>query len=102
MDFELWIETEHLEPLVDDFCNVLVTLRTAEEFALNVWTFAYFEVARRRREESASPDITDRYLLPPDLLVADLTRATLESVVSDLLKQGSMPPHCLVVDDEAT
>lgn len=27
MGFDLWIETEHLERLAKDFCNVLVTLR---------------------------------------------------------------------------
>lgn len=69
MNFDLWIETEHLEGPVKDFCNVLVTLQTGEEYALNVWTFAFFETARAQREETASPDVAARYLLPPDLFV---------------------------------
>lgn len=100
MDFKLWIETEHVEGLVEDFCNVLVTLHTGEAYALNVWTFAFFETARLQREETASPVVADRYLLPPDLFVADLSRATMESVVKDLLNCGTMPAGCLVRDDD--
>lgn len=69
MDFDLWIETEHVDGLIDDFCNVLVTLQTGEGYALNVWTFAFFDVARRRGEETASRHVAGRYLLPPDLFV---------------------------------
>lgn len=100
MNFELWIETQHLEELVEDFCNVLVTLQTGEAHALNVWTFAFFDAARRQGEEPASPVVADRYLLPPDLFVADLSRATLEPVVKDLIEHGTMPAHCLVLDDD--
>lgn len=57
MDFDLWIETEHVEEHIDDFCNVLVTLQTGETYALNVWTFAFFEVARPHGEETASHDV---------------------------------------------
>ena len=47
MDFDLWLETEHLEEDTDDFCNAFVSLPTGEAYALNVWTFRFFEVARR-------------------------------------------------------
>jgi hypothetical protein len=40
-------------------------------------------------------------MLPPDLFVADLTRARLESVVEDLLDRGVMPPGYLVVCDDS-
>jgi len=99
MDFDLWIETEHVDEHIDDFCNVLVTLQTGEAYALNVWTFAFFEVARRHGEETASPDVAGRYLLPPDLFVADLSRAAIESVIKDLLQHGTMPTECLVIED---
>ena len=99
MDFDLWIETEHVDGPIDDFCNVLVTLQTGEAYALNVWTFAFVEVARRHGEETASRDVADRYLLPPDLFVADLSRATIESVIQDLLQRGTMPTDCLVIED---
>ena len=98
MNFDLWIETEHLKGPVEDFCNVLVTLQTGEEYALNVWTFAFFETARAQREEAASPDVAARYLLPPDLFVVDLSKPTMESVVEDLLERGTMPADCLVPD----
>ena len=61
MDFELWIETEHVEGRIEDFCNVLVTLQTGEAYGLNVWTFAFFAVARRQGEETTSGDIAERY-----------------------------------------
>ncbi len=64
MDFDLWLETEHVEGVIDDFCNVLVTLRAGEAYALNVWTFDFFEVVRRQGEESASADIADPELGP--------------------------------------
>lgn len=61
MDFGLWIETEHVEGRIEDFCNVLVTLQTGEAYGLNVWTFAFFAVARRQGEETTSGDIAERY-----------------------------------------
>lgn len=100
MDFDLWLETDHLEGVTDDFCNVQVTLATGEAYALNVWTFSYFEVARRQGQETASTDIADRYILPPDLFVADLSRATVEAVVNDLLERGTMPLDCRLSDDD--
>ena len=39
----LWIEAEHLEEDVDDFCNVVIYLSTGSRYALNVWTFDFFE-----------------------------------------------------------
>ena len=65
-----------------------------------MWTFAFFDAARRQGEETASPVVADRYLLPPDLFVADLSRATLEPVVKDLIEHGTMPADCLVLDDD--
>lgn len=77
-----------------------MTLQTGEVYALNVWTFAFFDVARRHGEERASQDLAGRYLLPPDLFVAELSRATIESVINDLLQRGTMPADCLVLDDD--
>ena len=39
-------------------------------------------------------------MLPPDLFVADLSRATVESVVNDMLVRGTMPLDCRVSDDD--
>lgn len=43
MEFDLWLETEHVEGAIDDVCNVLVTLASRGKYALNVSTFAFFE-----------------------------------------------------------
>lgn len=66
MDFELSIETEHVEERIEDFCNVLVSLRTGEASALNVWTFAvcrrpllaemFARLPVRERRTDISPD----------------------------------------------
>ena len=97
--FELWIEAEELAEPVDDFCNIRVALRTGEVFALNVWTFDFFDRARRQGEELASPKLAAYYMLPPDLVVAELRRAVLQPVVEDLLTRGLVPAHCRVDDD---
>ena len=100
MDFNLWLETEHVGGDIDDFCNVLVTLASGEKYALSVWTFAFFDVARNRGEDLASPALARSYMLPPDLFVTDLSRATLQPVVGELLDRGLMPADCLVTDDD--
>ena len=97
--FQLWIEAEELAEPVDDVSNILVTLGTGEVFALNVWTFDFFERARRRGEELASTELAAYYMLPPDVFVAGLRRAVLQPVVEDLLTRGLMPTHCRVDGD---
>ena len=99
MTFDLWSEAEALSEPVDDVCNISVTLEDGRRYALNVWTFSFFEKARRDGEDGASEGIAAAYMLPPDLFVADLSRATLEGVVGDLLDHGTLPEHCLVTDD---
>ena len=49
-EFELWLEFEHAtqppgDPN-DDFCNVKVKLPDGRNYALNVWTFGFFNRAR--------------------------------------------------------
>lgn len=100
MEFSLWLETEHVVEDIDDFCNVVVTLASGARYALNVWTFAFFDVARNGGGELASPAMAGTYVLPPDLFVVDLTRPTIESVVADLVERGLMPAGCLVPGDE--
>lgn len=95
--FDLWLEADHVEEEINDFCNVVVTLTTGERYALNVWNFAFFEVARHQGETVGSPAIDRTYLLPPDLFVADLSRATLTAVIEELLRKGLMPNACLIV-----
>lgn len=99
MTFHLWSEAEALSEPVDDVCNISVTLDDGRRYALNVWTFSFFETARSDGEGGASAGLSAAYMLPPDLFVADLSRATLEAVIGDLLDHGALPDHCLVTDD---
>ncbi len=99
MEARVWIEAEHLAEAVDDFCNVAIYLSTGERYALNVWTFAFFEIARADGEINASPDVKHLYMHPPDLFVQDLTRPTIEKVLVDLLERGRIPAHCLMPDE---
>lgn len=99
MTFDLWSEAEATSDSVNGFCNILVTLNDGRRFALNVWTFSFFNRARSDGEDHASAGLRNTYMLPPDLFVADLTRPTLEAVVEDLIDHGTLPDHCLVADD---
>jgi len=101
MEAQLWIETEHLAEEVDDFCNIVVSLNTGERYALNVWSFAFFESAVGQGEMHASPNAAHLYMHPPDLFVKDLSRPTLEAVVVDIIRRGRLPAHRLVTDDQA-
>ena len=99
MEARIWIEAEHLAEDVDDFCNVAVYLSTGERYALNVWTFKFFAVAWADGEMHASPDVKHLYMHPPDLFVQDLTRATIEKVIVDILERGRLPQKCLMPAD---
>ena len=101
---QLWIEAEHMDEEVNDFCNIAVYLSDGARYALNVWTFDFFAVAKADGEMHATPAVKHLYMHPPDLFVQDLTRPTLEKVVVDLLERGRLPARCLVpVDaDDAT
>lgn len=96
MEARVWIEAEHLAEEVDDFCNVVVYLSTGARYALNVWTFAFFDVARSEGEMNASPAVKHLYIHPPDLFVADLGRPTIERAVVDIIERGRLPAHCLM------
>lgn len=99
LTIRLWIEAEHLAEDVDDFCNVVIYVSTGDRYALNVWTFDYFAVARAEGELHASPAVKQLYLHPPDLFVEDLSRSTIEKVVVDILEGGRLPARCLMPDD---
>ena len=47
----------------------------------------------------ASPAVKHLYMHPPDLFVQDLTRATIEKVVVDVLERGRLPQRCLMPDE---
>ncbi|PSB52168.1 hypothetical protein [Chamaesiphon polymorphus] len=104
--FELWLETEEYETDLDvtdpcdNFCSIAVTLADGRRYAMNVWTFNFLPLARyddnydiREGQEPA------KYVLPPDLFVERLDRATLETVIVDLLAKNLMNPNWLCQPD---
>jgi hypothetical protein len=103
MSFQLWIEAEHAAEPITDFCNVTVTLESGERYGLNLWSFDFFENARQTGGDGYSPSgETQGYLVPPDLFVKNFERATLESVVAQVIAQGQLPPQCRVPEGMPT
>jgi hypothetical protein len=107
--FDLWLEFEVWQaaeinlggeiktdpPLDDDFFNMAVTLSNGEKYAMNVWTYKYFD--RKRIDGGEDHEfLGGRYFIPPDLLVERLDRAYLEEVVGDMVEHGSLKPEWLV------
>jgi hypothetical protein len=64
-------------------------------FALNVWTYKFLSRAIEEARESGE-HLSGAYLPPPDLFVERLDRSLLEAVVSDMIAQNTLPPHCKV------
>jgi hypothetical protein len=57
MAFDLWLEADYVDEELRDFCNVIVTLATGERYALNAWTFSFFEMTRSQAEEIANSTV---------------------------------------------
>ena len=106
--FELWLETETGEPLdqpanrpYQNFGIIEVELQDGRLYRLNVWTFDFLPLARYPWpydiDESKEPE---NYLLPPDLFVERLDRPTIESIVTQLLKNGEMQDEWLCTGNE--
>ncbi len=99
MEFSLWIEAEHVVGDVDDVCNIRVELPSGEAYALNVWTHRFLPRARDAEPDIAPSEVARTYTLPPDLIVDDFRRETLEAVIADMIELDRLPAHCLVSDD---
>ncbi len=108
--FDLWLEVETSNPLdqpanrpSENFCNIEVKLQDGRRYALNIWTFDFLPLARYpwpyEIDESQEPA---KYLLPPDLFVAKLDRKTIDSIITQLLKNGEMKDEWLCKDNEDT
>ena len=88
--FEWWLEFEQYEPKpeddpTDDFAIIQVRLTDGRRYAMNVWTFGFIRRAPYEDEEEPV-----EYLLPPDLFVARMDRATIDRVVRQMLTKGEM------------
>ena len=107
--FRLWLEFEHWEgepghDPYDDFFNMQVELQDGRTYAMNVWTFKFFERARGDGTDSDGTDsegtLGGKYLLPPDLFVEKLDRRVMEDVIADLLATDQMRPEWLCPPEE--
>ena len=100
VSFELWLEFEHYargypaasdDPRVD-YCNAMLTLPDGTSCGLNVWTFGYLSWLLQHHEDGSTLEQPRRFLLPPDLLVEVLDRASIEQAIRLLLRDG-VPPQ---------
>ncbi len=99
----LWLEFEHWTPSPDEdpareFFNMTVTCTDGVRYALNVWTYGYFELARAEAI-SETNTLGGRFLEPPDLFVEVMNRALIEQVVATLIAQGRMRPEWRVPEE---
>jgi hypothetical protein len=94
LEFEEWVAGDHGDP-EEDFFNMTVILADGRAFAMNVWTYKFLSRAIQDARESGE-HLDGAYLPPPDLFVERLDRSLLEAVVSDMIAQNTLPPHCKV------
>jgi hypothetical protein len=102
--FTLWLEFEHWsddDDPEDDFFNMKVTLEDGCSYALNVWTFKFFERVRAL-DRSTGDCLHGAYLVTPDLLVERLDRLLMERIIADMLDNEGLKNEWLVPknDDE--
>ena len=74
-----------------------ITLSDDRVYALNVWTYGFFEKMRREREQGGG--VANSYILPPDLFVIRLDRPLLEDIVAELIKTNGLQAEWLVPPD---
>jgi len=90
--FELWLEFEEVEPwedLTNDFANIGVNLLDGRYYGINVWTYQFVQTAYEE-EKAQGKSSNGLYLMPPDLLVQELSRACIEHTIKDLLSKGTL------------
>jgi hypothetical protein len=104
--FKLWLETEEYKTApdfddpCDNFCNIAVTLADGRRYAMNVWTFDFLPFARYDWPyEIVAEKEPAKYVLPPDLFVERLDRASIEAVIVQLLANNEMNPAWLCPPD---
>lgn len=95
LEFELWQPSETDDP-EDDFFNMQIHLAGGEKYALNVWTFKFFERVRQTYQQDGNY-LSGNYLLPPDLFVTKLNRGLIETVVADLIDTGGLKEDWLLI-----
>ncbi|MBK1876211.1 hypothetical protein [Pelagicoccus mobilis] len=87
--FELWLEFEHWtsqegdDPKCD-FFNMKIDLQNGKSYALNVWTYGYFEKAISETRDDGE-NAEGNYLEAPDLFISQMDRKTCETVVAHII-----------------
>ena len=100
-NFELWLEIEVGDPsesanrTTENFCNISVTLPDRRRYVLNVWTFDFLPLARYPWPYENTGHQPAKYVLPPDLFVDRLDRATIELVIGEVLANNQMKSEWL-------
>jgi hypothetical protein len=84
--FTIWVESQeyadaHVE---EDFVNVLVTFSSGFSIGLNVWSYQFFVNHINALQGS---ELEEDYLMPPDLVLKDLSESTIRRVVSSLITE---------------
>ncbi|MCH2232446.1 MAG: hypothetical protein MK105_19070 [Crocinitomicaceae bacterium] len=91
--FKLWLEFEEVDPgnwdIENEFTNIQIILEDGRRYALNVWTFRFFETSIQLKRETGE-NLNGLYQTPPDLFVKELTRDCIEKTISDLLEKGEL------------
>jgi hypothetical protein len=95
--FELWLEFEEGDPNepanrpTENFANINITLPDGRRYALNVWTFDFLPLGRYEWPYEPKPnEVPAKYVIPPDLFVERLDRATIESVVAEMIAHDEL------------
>lgn len=96
--FGLWYEPDEYESssgFAEDFCNVQDKMKNGKVYAMNVWSYSYFDDVRNelKQENSAKEP---NYILPPDLFVSVLNKSEISRVIDRLIKEEEMRDEWLV------
>lgn len=99
---DIWLEFEHIaDPdwntnAQKEFCNVVAKISDGREYAFNVWSYGFFELAivQAKAEEF---ELSGIYLLPPDLFVERVDRPTIERALTHWFEQAGEFPRELLV-----
>ncbi|TDW52606.1 hypothetical protein EV144_1011297 [Flavobacterium sp. 270] len=103
-DFELWLEFEEVGDdwkIDSDFCNIHVYMKDGRKYGLNVWTYDFVKTAAEY-DKNVGNNLNGLYLIPPDLLVEELTRNCIEKTIQDLLTiddlEKILNPSIVIID----
>jgi hypothetical protein len=93
--YKLWLEFEETSPCEDitnDFANIGVDTLDGRFYGINTWTFKFLQTAHQNDIKQGG-NKNGLYLIPPDLLVKELSRECIENTISALLKEYELEVH---------